>query len=168
MSEESAIHKKWRNRPAALMQLSFAEYAAQCDEAGRMDVSRAEKVGEGIDGGINTATPNPARVQHEPGQMNGLEKRYAAHLGLRKLTGEIADWRFEAIKLRLAPKTYYSPDFAVVTTSGRIELHETKGHWEDDARVKVKVAAAMFPWFDFVGVQMEKRNKTWQFEQFNP
>ena len=33
-----------------------------------------------------------------------------------------------------------------------MELHEVKGHWQDDARVKIKVAAEQYP-FRFVAVK---------------
>ena len=99
--------------------------------------------------------------------MNGLEGSYADHLELRKLTGEIKDWKFEPFKLKLADKTYFAVDFTLVMLDGLIECHETKGHWEDDARVKIKVAARMFPEFKFVGVCWDKR-EGWKFEGFRP
>lgn len=149
----------WCNRPAHLKHLSLEEYKTQT-------TARATVVGQMV----VTATPGNQRAQHEPGRMNGLEKKYAQHLELRKTTGEIVDWRFEPMKLRLAPATFYSPDFLLLfhELDGRTwcELHETKGHWEDDARVKVKVAATMFPWFKFVGVQWSKDAKDWKFEVF--
>ncbi|OPY82482.1 MAG: hypothetical protein A4E65_00782 [Syntrophorhabdus sp. PtaU1.Bin153] len=115
------------------------------------------------------------RTKPNPGSMGSLEKQYAAEvLKPRKITGEIVDYRFEAIKLRLAPNTFYTPDF-VVTFEDRIELHETKGYWEDDARAKIKIAAAMFPEFVFIGVEHKKRKeekkirgakKYWFYEEF--
>src|SRR5690349_1040822 len=77
--------------------------------------------------------------------MNKSESAYADHLRLRQAAGEIAWWKFEGIKLRLADSTFYSPDFAVMLTDGSLECHEVKGYWQDDARVKVKVAAEQFP-----------------------
>jgi hypothetical protein len=35
---------------------------------------------------------------------------------------------------------------------GQMEIHETKGFWTDDARVKIKVAADMYP-FKFVAIK---------------
>ena len=35
--------------------------------------------------------------------------------------------------------------------SGVLELHECKGFWRDDARVKIKVAASLYP-FKFIAV----------------
>ncbi len=104
------------------------------------------------------------RQRHSAGEMNRLETRYAEHLEMRKRAGEIRAWEFEAVKLRLAKSTFLSIDFLVVVASGAVELHEVKGHWEDDARVKVKVAARSFPWWTIYGVQWDKAAKDWKFE----
>ena len=106
-----------------------------------------------------------ARKRHESGEMNGLESRYASHLQMLQHTGQIASYRFEAVKLRLAKKTFLTVDFWVVMHDGHVELHEVKGHWEDDARVKTKVAAEMFHEFAFVGVTYDRR-AGWQYERF--
>jgi len=79
---------------------------------------------------------------YTPGRMNGTESRYESEvLTPRKLGGEIVAYWFEAFKFRLADNTFYTPDFFVVMADMTIEFHEVKGHWEDDARVKIKVAA---------------------------
>lgn len=61
------------------------------------------------------------------GQMNKTETAYAQELELRKRYGEIAWYRFEGIKLRLADNTFYTPDFAVMLANGQLEMHEVKG-----------------------------------------
>lgn len=106
-----------------------------------------------------------ARKRHVEGQMNGLEARYSQHLELLRNTGRVASWRFEAVKLKLAPKTFLTVDFWVVLPDGGIELHEVKGFWEEDARVKTKVAAEMFHEFQFVGVMFDRR-AGWVEERF--
>ena len=68
------------------------------------------------------------------GQMNDTEAAYAQTLELRKRAGEIAWYKFEGLKFRLADKTFYTPDFAVMKTNGLMECHEVKGQWLDDAR----------------------------------
>lgn len=50
-------------------------------------------------------------------------------------------------------------------TIGSLELHEVKGHWEDDARVKIKVAARMHPWFRFRAVKAARGGR-WEYEDF--
>ncbi len=101
------------------------------------------------------------------GQMNNLEAKYAVYLDTLLFAKQIQLWRFEALKLRLADNTFYTADFCVMASDGVIELHEVKGFWQDDARVKIKVAASMYP-FRFFGIT-EKRKKDgggWQVEEF--
>ncbi len=101
-------------------------------------------------------TPRHGRgVRHSPGVMNKLEAKYAAHLELRRRAGEIVYFAFESIKLKLADKTYLTPDFMVQLADNTLESHEVKGHWEDDARVKSKLAAKHHP-FRFICVTEEK------------
>ena len=99
------------------------------------------------------------------GQMNKTEAAYAQHLGLLQHAGEIAWHKFEGLKLRLADNTFYTADFFVMNAESVLEVHEVKGFWTDDARVKTKVAASMYP-FKFFGVQRGKRNTGWLVEEF--
>jgi len=109
---------------------------------------------------IEHIKPLPRHVNR---RMNMTEAAYADRLEILKLAGDIVDYRFEAVKLRLAEKTFYTPDF-LVTTLDEIQFHEVKGFWRDDARVKIKVAAAQYPEFAFCAVT--RKRDTWQFEQF--
>jgi hypothetical protein len=97
-----------------------------------------------------------ARGRLNPGQMNKGERAYADMLELRKRAGEVAWYRYEGVKLRLADKTFYTPDFAVMLADGTIELHEVKGYWEDAAAVKIKVAAEAYP-FRFLSVRAKAK-----------
>lgn len=79
--------------------------------------------------------------------MNGTEAAYASRLELLRLAGKIRAYQFEAVKLRLALRTFLTPDFRVVMTSGAIAFHEVKGrkgkryYCREDAMLKLKVAA---------------------------
>jgi hypothetical protein len=86
------------------------------------------------------------------GRMNKTEQAYEQLLKLRQRAGEVIWYKFEAINLRLADNTFYKPDFFVMLADGTLEVHEVKGHWTDDARVKIKVAAELYP-FQFVAVK---------------
>ena len=101
------------------------------------------------------------------GVMNKLESEYYADLEARKADSDIAWFKFEGIKLRLADNTFYTPDFAVMRGSGIMELHEVKGFWTDDARVKIKVAADSYP-FRFIAVTKKKKKDGggWCIEEF--
>jgi hypothetical protein len=102
------------------------------------------------------------------GAMNKTEAAYVASvLDPGKQSGAILWWKFEGVKLRLADNTFFSPDFFVLLADGSLEAHEVKGHWQDDARAKIKIAADLYP-FRFIAVQAEakKRGGGWKQEQF--
>ena len=94
--------------------------------------------------------------------MNKLEAAWAQVLEARRANGELAWWAFEGIKLKLADSTFYTPDFAVMGIGSEMEFHEVKGFWRDDARVKIKVAAGLFP-FRFLAIRRAKQ--VWQVEE---
>lgn len=75
-------------------------------------------------------------------KMNKTEAQYAERL---KSCPDVIWWEFEGITLRLGNDCRYTADFAVMLADGSIELHETKGFMRDDALVKLKVAAASYP-----------------------
>jgi hypothetical protein len=91
-----------------------------------------------------------------PGVMNKLEAKYAEHLRSLQLTGVIYSFRYERHNLKLADKTYFKPDFEVMLSDGTIEFHEVKGFMQEDANVKIKVAADQFPEFTFKLVTYSK------------
>jgi hypothetical protein len=95
---------------------------------------------------------------------NKLERRYGDHLEILRRAGEVYEYAFEPEKFRLADRTFYTPDYRVLMPDGTVEFHEVKGgFWEDDARVKIKVAADMHPYI-FVAVQWFKGQ--WAYERF--
>lgn len=54
------------------------------------------------------------------------------------------------ITIKLADRCRYTPDFSAVTQEGRFHFYETKGFMRDDANVKIKTAARLFPWAKFI------------------
>lgn len=101
------------------------------------------------------------------GERNSTEKAYEEHLEARRVAGNVLWYKFEGVKLRLADNTFYTPDFAVMLTSGVMEMHEVKGFWQDDARVKIKVAAELYPFRFIAAVPRKKKDGGgWNFEIF--
>jgi len=111
--------------------------------------------------------PNFALGRLKTGERNKTEKAYGDFLHALLVTGEILWYRFEGLKLRLADNTFYTPDYAVMRKGGELECHEVKGFWQDDARVKIKVAADAYP-FRFLAVRPrpKKDGGGWQVEEF--
>ena len=91
--------------------------------------------------------------------MNKTEAAYAEDLEMRRNLGLLAAWWFEALKFRLTDKTWYAPDFMVMQNDGALEIHEVKGHVEDDAMVKIKVASEMF--WQFPVYMVRRVDGTW-------
>lgn len=102
------------------------------------------------------------------GQKNKTEEAYGNHLESLKHSGAVAWYKFEGMKLRLADNTFYTPDYAVMLTDGSMECHEVKGYWMDDAKVKIKVAADLYP-FRFVAIKAKakKDGGGWAIEDFS-
>lgn len=97
--------------------------------------------------------------------MNKTEAEYAAFLETAKTAGAILNFWWDALGLRMASKTHYRTDFLVMRADGTLELHEVKGHMEDDAWVKLKVIAEMYPFPVFVVKKVAKCRGTWTWTQ---
>lgn len=95
--------------------------------------------------------------------MNKTERKRAIELEALKRDGGIREWWYEKITLKLADDCRYTPDFAIVENDGRLVFEEIKGFWRDDAKVKIKVAAAQFP-STFAAMRLEKGQ--WKREEF--
>jgi hypothetical protein len=101
------------------------------------------------------------------GTMNKTEAAYAATLDQRRTAGEVAWFKFEGLKFRLADNTFYTPDFAVMLADGALEAHEVKGFWQEDARAKIKIAADMYPLrFVAIRARSKKEGGGWVLEEF--
>ena len=89
--------------------------------------------------------------------QNDTEAAYSLWLDKRIADGEVLDYWFEGITLKLADATRYTPDFLVMVADGGLELHEVKAGRmdketgavvpmsEDASRVKLNIAAERFP-----------------------
>lgn len=93
------------------------------------------------------------------GLMNKTEARYDLYLKALLSVGQIRWYAFEPIKLRLATKTFWTPDFGIwmsIEHGGRFRLIDVKAATKtgrvlvkDDAQVKIKIAAKEFPMWQF-------------------
>lgn len=91
--------------------------------------------------------------------MNKTERRRWVELEAMKRAGVIRDCKYNAVTLMLANRCRYTPDFLVEHVDSRLELEEVKGFWRDDARVKIKVAARLYPMFAFTALRLQKRRE---------
>jgi hypothetical protein len=91
------------------------------------------------------------------GVMNKTEARYASEvLDVRKATGEVAEYWYESVKLRLAEGAWFTVDFFVMLADGRLEAHEVKGFLRESAAVRIKTAAEKYPFLFFMAFKRKK------------
>ena len=114
-----------------------------------------------------------ALARPHTGEMNKQESAFADWLEAQKRAGEILWYKYEPFTFRLGNRTSYTSDFIAIRADAHIVAYEIKGYWtgrHQHSRVKIKVAAAMFPWIHFVGVQKKpkKDGGGWEFEEFKP
>ena len=84
-------------------------------------------------------------------KRNGLEREYGEHLEMLLRAGKIRWYRLWPGTLRLADGARYEPDYGVMLADGTLEMHECKGFWREAARVRIKVAAELYP-YRFVAI----------------
>lgn len=107
-------------------------------------------------------------VQVRRREMNQLETLFVKEILALQLAGGLIRWYdFEPLRLRLGGTAFYKPDFIVIDGTGQVLSYETKGHWREAARARIKIAAARFPWIRFIAVRRDSKDG-WVFEHFEP
>ncbi len=97
--------------------------------------------------------PVPSRPVIIRQTLNKTEERYWKILKADPMLSFVSH---HTIKLQLAEKCWYTPDFNFVDARGLVFV-ETKGGFErDDAIVKLKTAARLFPQFTFIKAKYVK------------
>lgn len=103
-------------------------------------------------------------------KMNGTERAWAVQLDAKKLVGEVLDWKFHPMNVRLANNTFYEVDFLVLRSDMRIEVQETKGgHTTEKGQMKIKLCAEVLPWFLMTKITKlpKKDGGGWKIEDFS-
>jgi hypothetical protein len=147
---------------------------AQCGAGKPLVVAKRRKLGQKMCDDIardvlEMMTP-PAAVVDGPRYRSKWEREYH---GILKAKFP-ADWiEFEPIRLKLAEKANYTPDFivrkrrevqvgyvhpdSIFEETSQLTAYEVKGFWREAARVRIKVAARLFPWIRFIAVRKQKK-----------
>jgi hypothetical protein len=109
---------------------------------------------------IESSPADSRRRPPIPNGMNLTERRYAEGLEARRLFGEIREWFFEPDTLPLGPEMTFKPDFRVEHLNNTVEYVDVKGrHMWEDATVKIKAAAVLYPEFLFVQAKWTGRRR---------
>lgn len=120
--------------------------------------------------GAEPQAPVPAfamRPTADEAKLNTTERRYLARLRDPGHQMEPHEWvGVQCITLKLADDTRYTPDFWTLTR-GALVAHEVKGGFtRDDAWVKLKVAARLYPFIRFCIARYEKGG--WEVKDISP
>lgn len=101
------------------------------------------------------------KASKRAGVMNQTETRYAEHLAILKIAGEIRDFAYEARTFTLSDdRCRWTPDFEITMPDGSLEYVDVKGgHTWEDAVIKFKWAASKFPQYRFR--MIEYRSGAW-------
>lgn len=111
--------------------------------------------------------PAPAkRLRQATAGLNKTERAFGEWL----LASAPADALIhtQAVTFRLANGCRYTPDFVVSVPDQKPVVYEVKGFMREDAAVKIKVAAAAYPWMTFVLVWRKGRASQWEFQKILP
>jgi hypothetical protein len=130
----------------------------------RQRINRTQQVGSANEIINPKQSPIQGRARqhkrHIAGIPNKTEQRFIDEwLKAKMIEGEIVDWWFESVTLKLAADCRYTPDFMTQDTQGYISFYEVKGTTKnksgkqvpfsmDDSAVKTKVSPHHFP-FNF-------------------
>ena len=104
------------------------------------------------------------------GTMNKTEAEYSQLLEQKKLSGEILDYKFHPMRVRLGNNTYYEVDFLVMAADYGLEIHEVKGGFTSDkGQLKIKLCAEVLPYFRMFKVekQAKKNGGGWKITDFS-
>lgn len=96
------------------------------------------------------------------GYASDAEKRFATQLQVWTASGEIVWWAYEPLRLLLAKRTSYTPDFVAQKADGEVVIYEVKGFMREDAHVKLKLVADKFP-FRVIVVREAKNGFRYEF-----
>lgn len=99
--------------------------------------------------------------------MNKTERAFSGYLRATWPTGYL----HREVSLPLANGCRYKVDFLCVHTGQTgpiIHGYEVKGFMRDDAAVKLKVAASVYPWIRFFLVSRRSQKSCWKIQEVRP
>ena len=97
---------------------------------------------------IRDRQKRPAAAPTRPPKKRGPNKLEQDWIDSLRYGSQPTWLGYEAITLKLAHDCRYTPDVAW-QRDGLLYFDEVKGFFRDDAKVKLKVAARLFPWATF-------------------
>lgn len=107
--------------------------------------------------------PDGIEVNPFPTKQNGDEERYGRELqNAWIISGKTDFFAFQPVRLRLAPGTFYIPDYIYrIIKENIVTVFEIKGQRHAAGIVKFKVARDKFPQFGFCMPRWDRKLGRW-------
>ena len=137
------LPKRYQNQVAEQIRKDATSKVPQTREAYEKDIlDRVDKCD------INHLYKGPRLRQERGPKLNKTEAAFERKLKIDRSDCQIVA---QGITLLIANGVRYTPDFAAIPKDPPTEVtfYEVKGFMRDDAAVKLKVAAALYPMFRF-------------------
>ena len=100
------------------------------------------------------ANPRLSEATSDEDALNKTERAFLAWL--RAKPGQYRNIGIQNIRLGLAYRCTYRPDFTAMTPDRGFVLFEVKGPYvREDSWVKLKTAARLYPWWVFIKAQKQ-------------
>lgn len=109
-----------------------------------------------------TAKSMMDQIQSEEVGLNKTERARLEYLRMLRMPHLM----IQSVTLKLAFDCRFTPDFSYIDENGRLTLEDVKGFQREDALIKAKVAARLFPFFRFVIVK--KVGSGWDMSEVKP
>ena len=113
---------------------------------------------EGSDARLNVCAAQQVRDASRPVHDSKLEASYELYLSALKHAGEIQQYWYHPLTLKLPGGIRYTPDFMVWPNEGKVQIHECKG-WSKNLRdgmTRLKLASGLFSCWDW---RLVKKNR---------
>lgn len=125
-------------------------------------VARGKRVDDALIAAITPVASHAIAPSTEVSKLNKTERAYHQHLVCMNY-----QWLgVQNITLKLANDCRLTPDFAYLDKDGHLVMIDVKGFQREDALIKMKVAARMFPWIRFAIVKKDASG--WNYKEVKP
>lgn len=151
----SARFKNIEDMPPGMRKLFQEQYLAEHQKAQAKKLAQEAAPVE-----IPAFQPHRAIEVCDEVALAELNKTEARYLEILKARDDLVWIGVKAIRLRLAANTHYTPDFATLDKAGILSIIDTKGgHTWEDAQLKMKLVARLFPFLRVVKVEIALATK---------
>lgn len=142
----SARYRSIDDMPPGMRKLFEAQYVQEAEA--KMQQNATPQI-------PNLKPYRPMNVGADEGALANLNKTETRYLEILRSRPELIWIGVHVFQFRIAANTHYTPDFATLDKDGIMSMIDAKGAYTyEDAQLKMKVVARMFPFFRWVKAEL--------------